>query len=93
MEMLGTDWTKCWGEVFRIYRHDGPGHVYNGDRVALYYPRQRGRWLGCSGSKCKIAKCPGIPHHIYGFADTSKWSRCYGEVFQIYTKNKGNSQL
>ena len=41
MQMTGSDWTNCWGEVFRIYRMSGPGNVRVGDVVGIYYPRER----------------------------------------------------
>ena len=89
MQMTGNDWTNCWGEVFRIYRADGPGEIHVGDLVGLYYPRQGGTWIGCAGSTCAKASCPGYPSTTHGFATQDNWYRCWGEVFRIYAKNKG----
>ena len=89
MHMSGTDWTGgCWGEVFEIYRARGPGKVQVGDLVGLHYPRQHGTWLGCAGSKCGKASCPGSPSTTHGFAASENWYRCWGEVFKIYVKGK-----
>jgi len=86
--MEGRDWTNCWGEVFQIYRASGPGTVKVGDLVGIYYPRERGRWLGCPTEKCGKATCPGIPTIAYGFQNRENWLRCYGEVFKIYARGK-----
>ena len=85
--MKGTDWRNCWGEVFRIYRRNGPGTVTAGDYVGIYYPRESGKWLGCAGSQCGKAGCPGQPSQ-HGFQSPSKWSQCWGEVFRIYARGK-----
>ena len=86
--MEGSDWTNCWGEVFQIYRASGPGTVKVGDVVGVYYPRQPGKWLGCSPSNCALATCPGTPTTTYGFQNSEKWLRCYGETFKIYARGK-----
>ena len=86
--MEGGDWTNCWGEVFRIYRLHGPGTVAVGDLVGIYYPRESGKWLGCAGSLCGKAGCPGQPTTEYGFENPEKWFQCYGEVFKIYARGK-----
>ena len=90
MHMTGSDWTNCWGEVFRIYRASGPGLVRAGDVVGLYYPRESGKWFGCPGSSCSKKTCPGYPTTVNGFATQDKWLQCWGEVFRIYAKGKGN---
>ena len=86
--MEGNDWTNCWGEVFQIYRESGPGTVKVGDRVGIYYPREPGKWLGCAGSRCGKATCPGRPTTHYGFQNRQKWAPCWGEVFKIYARGK-----
>jgi len=88
MHMSVSDWNNCWGEVFQIYRANGAGKVQVGDLVGLYYPREAGRWLGCAGSKCAKATCPGLPTTLHGFAASEDWYRCWGEVFKIYVKGK-----
>ena len=90
MELSGSDWHHCWGEVFRIYRSKGPGLVRNGDYVGIYYPRQPGRWLGCPHPKCGKYACPGHPNNRFGFSSRSKWGRCGGEVFIIYARDRPN---
>jgi len=87
--MEGNDWNRCAGEVFQIYRASGPGTVKVGDRVGIYYPHQRGRWLGCAGTNCVRATCPGTPTTLHGFQNSHNWVRCYGEVFKIYARGKG----
>jgi len=86
MEMAGTDWTRCYGEVFEIYSKDGPGPIKNGATVGLHYPREKGKWFGCPAVKCDKRPCPGTPTSAYGFASQAKWHQCWGEVFRIYTK-------
>ena len=71
MQMTGTDWNTCWGEVFEIYRARRPSKVQVGDLVGLHYPRQNGTWLGCAGNKCAKATCPGFPSTSDGFADST----------------------
>ncbi len=93
MLFKGSDWNNCWGEVFEIYRAAGPGAVRVGDLVGLHYPRQRGNWLGCAGSHCVKATCPGHPTTAYGFANTDRFFQCYGEVFRIYARGKGSGAI
>lgn len=84
----GTEWTNCWGEVFRFYRARGSGRVRVGDVVGVYYPTQPGKWLGCSGGNCAKATCPGTPSTTYSFQNREKWTVCPGEVFVIYAQGK-----
>ena len=84
----GTEWRSCWGEVFRFYRARGSGAVRVGDVVGVYYPREPGKWLGCSGGNCVKATCPGTPSTTYGFQNSEKWTVCVGEVFVIYAQGK-----
>ena len=93
MLMRGTDWTFCFGEVFRIYRASGSGLVRVGDLVGLYYPHQSGRWLGCRGVNCAKDTCPGQPTTTHGFASHEHWYRCWGEVFIIYSKGKSDGTI
>lgn len=90
--MIGSDWTHCWGEVFTIYRANGPGSVRVGDLVGIYYPHDR-RWFGCAGSRCAKATCPGYPTIENGFATQELWYRCWGEVFKIYAKGKSSGSI
>ena len=80
-----ADHNRCGGERFRIYRASGPGIVRTGDLIGIYYPTG-GSWLGCSEPDCVKASCPGSPSTAYGFQDTERWYRCYGEVFKIYER-------
>ena len=93
MHMTGSDWTNCWGEVFRIYRAGGPGQICVGDIVGLYYPRLAGHWLGCTGSTCQKSSCPGQPTTTYGFALEEQWYTCCSEVFKIYAYGKNISAV
>ena len=86
--MEGSDWTRCWGEVFRIYRKSGPGAVRVGDTIGIYYPREPGKWFGCPHRFCGKLTCPGIPHKQHGFSSPKKWRICGGEVFRIYARGK-----
>lgn len=86
--MEGSDWDKCWGEVFTIYRRLGDGNVKVGDEIGLNYPHEGGVWLGCAGKECDKAPCPGIPTHDYGFSDPDKWNQCWGEVYRIFARGK-----
>ena len=85
--MEGSDWTKCWGEVFRIYRKKGPGVVLAGDLVGIYYPREK-KWLSLSGGLGQKQTCPGNPSSAYGFSSYVKWAQCYGEVFGIFARGR-----
>ena len=93
MYMTGGDWTACWGEVFRIYRAAGSGHVRAGDIVGFYYPYQPGFWLGCAGANCAKSDCPGSPTTAHGFASEDHWVRCWGEVFRIYANGKSSGTV
>lgn len=93
MLMSGNDWTNCWGEVFEIYRKEGPGDVKSGDTVGFYYPRQGGTWLGCGGSNCAKANCPGYPTTHDGFRDQASWHNCWGEVFKIFARGKPTGSI
>ena len=84
-----TDWNKCSGEVFRIYKPQ-TGEIHVGDLVGIYYPHQRGRWFSCWVSQCAKATCPGNPTSRYGFSKADKWYECDGEVFKIYVYGKNN---
>ena len=90
MQLSGNDWTRCWGEVFRIYRASGPGQVSVGDLVGVYYPREAGHWLGCSGNTCPKSSCPGQNTTAHGFASEEHWYTCCSEVFKIYASGKAN---
>ena len=90
MQMTGTDWTTCWGEVFRIYRASGSGQVQVGNLVGVYYPRSPGYWMGCTGSTCPRSSCPGQPTTAHGFATEENWYTCCSEVFKIYASGKAN---
>ena len=83
-----ADKMGCRGERFRIYRASGPGIVRAGDLIGIYYP-YGSSWLGCAGSECVRASCPGTLSTTYGFQDIERWYRCYGEVFKIYARGKG----
>lgn len=86
--MEGADWKNCYGEVFEINRRAGSGVVKVGEDIALYYPREPGKWLGCAGKRCGKATCPGRHSCTSGFASPSKWNQCWGEVFKIYVRGK-----
>ena len=86
----GSDWSNCWGEVFEIYKSNGPSDIHSGDLVGFHYPRENGKWLGCSDDDCKRAPCPGKPTTAYGFSSPDKWVNCWGEVFKIYGYSKNN---
>ena len=86
--MEGADWDNCWGEVFQIYRLFGPGDVTVGDVIGIHYPAEPGNWLGCAGSLCGKANCPGQPSLDHGFQDFERLFRCWGEAYRIYAKGK-----
>ena len=83
----GNERRRCYGEVFRIYRARGPGHIVNGDFVGIYYVAQR-TWFSMYRGKGGKSSCPGIATAAHGFADLSKWFLCGAEVFQIFAKGK-----
>ena len=60
MFMSGLDWTKCWGEVYRIYRPLGRGPIRSGDFVGLYNTRSR-RWFSMARNRGHTVVCPGTP--------------------------------
>ena len=89
MDMSGNDWSRCWGEVFEIYRRNGPGVVRSGDVIALHFPHERGKWLQCfKVHKCTKAPCPGQPTMRHGFQNAASWRSCWGEVYRIFAKGK-----
>ena len=90
MHFSGTDWTTCFGEVFRIYRASGTGQVRVGDLVGLYYPATAGIWLGCTGNTCPRSSCPGQATTAHGFASEENWYTCCSEVLKIYANGKAN---
>ena len=83
----GSDWTRCWGEVFRMYRAAGPGNILNGDFVGLYYPREN-KWFSMFQGRGRRLTCPGNPSNTYGFQDFRRWFLCGSEVFRVYAKGK-----
>ena len=93
MHMSGTDWTNCWGEVFKIYRASGSGQVCVGDLVGLYYPAQANHWLGCTETTCPHSSCPGQPTTAHGFATDEHWYTCCDEVFKIYANGKSSGAV
>ena len=85
----GSDWSNCWGEVFQIYKPvPGIPYILSGDFVAFHYPREAGKWLGCSNSECQKASCPGQPTIEFGFSSRDQWRSCWGELFVIYGYGK-----
>lgn len=90
---VGNDWIRCAGEVFQVYRADGPGEIHVGDLVGIFYPHKFTTWLGCSGSECQKSTCPGKPTATYGFATHDRWSTCSGEVFKIYANGKSDKTV
>ena len=87
----GNERSRCFGEVFRIYRARGPGHIVNGDFVGLYYIAQN-TWFSMYRGKGGKSSCPGIATAAHGFADLSKWFLCGAEVFQIFVKGRRMSE-
>ena len=85
--MEGADWNRCWGEVFQIYRRNGPGALCVGDMVGIFYPREK-NWFSLAGGTGHKHRCPGAPSIAHGFSIAAKWNQCWGEVFQIYAKGK-----
>ena len=95
MDMAGSDWTDCVGEVFQIYRKVGPGFIASGDNIGLYYLiKEEGtgkeQWLGCGHLPCGKYPCPGTPNPATGFEFSRKWTDCGGEIFRIYARGKDN---
>ena len=87
--MLDQDWSNCYGAVFQIYRQRGSGEIQVGDKIGLYYPTKDGHhWFSCYLDECNTSPCPGQPSDSHGFADEDGWTRCWGEVFQIYAYGK-----
>lgn len=87
MREVDSDYKRCLGEVFQIYRANGPGEVLVGDKVGIYYIHDK-KWFGCYGSTCTKAPCPGAPTMEHGFSSVNRWKKCVGEVFQIYARGK-----
>ena len=79
---------NCWGEVFQIYRRNGPGQVLVGDVVAFHYFHQIGYWFSLYECNGRALPCPGIPTVANGMSSSSAWTSCWGEVFVIYAKDK-----
>lgn len=90
--MEGDDWTNCWGEVFHIYRMNGPGSVTVGDVIGLFYPRE-GNWFSMAGGVGHKNPCPGSPTNASGFENEDNWFHCWGEVFRIYARGKSIGQI
>ena len=83
----GSDWQRCWGEVFKIYRKDGAGQMKVGDYVGLFYPREN-VWFSMWGNFGHKLPCPGPPNTQFGFASRTNWGKCAGEALQIFAKGK-----
>ena len=90
--MEDADWNRCWGEVFQIYRRDGPGVLRVGDVVGIFYPREK-NWLSLYRGTGHKSPCPGAPSIAHGFSSAAKWNQCWGEVFQIYAKGKTHGTI
>ena len=84
----GNEWSACYGEVFRIVRPLGAGHILTGDFVALYYPRES-NWFSVFTGRGQKSPCPGTFNEQHGFVRFEKWFECGGEVFQVFAKGKG----
>ena len=84
----GGDWKACFGEVYRIVRPRGAGHILTGDFVGLYFPRGS-NWFSALAGRGHRANCPGTFNQEYGFTSLEKWFECGGEVFQVFAKGKG----
>lgn len=86
--------SECWGEVFRIYSEASKGEpLAVGERVGLYYEREK-KWVGCSQKPhCGKYSCPGQPTHAHGFSDAGKWEQCGGEIFTIYAYGKAEGDV
>ena len=84
----------CWGEVFRIYSEASKGEpLAVGERVGLYYPREK-KWMGCwQNPHCGKYPCPGHPTHAFGFSSAIKWKHCGGEIFTIYAYGKAEGDI
>ena len=61
MFMTGSDWTRCGGEIFQIYRALGAGPINSGDFVGFYMPYIRGNWFSMWGNRGRRLTCPGMP--------------------------------
>ena len=85
------DWTRCWGEVFQIYRMKGSGTVRSGDTVGIYYPREK-NWFSMSTGRGHKEGCPGTPNINTGFNKDNLWLQCWGEVFIVYAEGKSNGE-
>ena len=86
------DFNHCFGEVFQIYR-PSPGDIRSGDLVALHYPQQHAKWLGCLGNVCHKEGCPGHPSTQYGFSREDRWYQCNGEVYRIFAYGKSTGAI
>ena len=82
---------RCWGEEFQII---GEGALHNpikcGQRIRLRYLREQNTWMGCPSKRnyCDKRTCPGTTAQGSNFAN----SRCWGEIFRIYSRGKVNGQ-
>lgn len=86
------DYSRCYSLMFQILRHRGRGFMRNGDFVGLYNLKKKS-WFGCATKNCNRFSCPGRPTYKYGFKNSEKWLRCWGEVFRIYARNKKMGEL
>eukprot|EP00731_Ephydatia_muelleri_P009988 Em0005g574a len=73
---------------FFVYRRNGPGNVVVGDVIALYFPKESGKWFSMLGCKPHLSACPGAPSSADGMSTEESWYMCSGEVFKIYARNK-----
>lgn len=85
--------SACSGGSFQVYRKNGPGQIHVDDVVAFHYPRQSGSWLSLFNCVGHLNPCPGAPTVLYGMSSDDTWSRCWGEVFKIYAKDKAVGQV
>lgn len=80
------EWRNCYGQVFKVYRRDGPGAVRVGDYVSFLQFRTD-LWLDCESQNCALSRCGGEVSNT-GFDDRSKWCECSGSAFRLASFNK-----
>ena len=80
---------RCYGEVFQII---GEGTIHSpiksGQKIRLRYLHEHNKWMSCSNSNhCGKGTCPGTS------SQGSNFSRCYKEIFRIYSRGKRNGEV
>ena len=83
-----ANFETCGGEKFQIISDGAQSSpIKSGQQIRLRYLVAQKTWMGCSSNnRCEKKTCPGTSLQGKDF------SRCGGEIFRIYAREKTNGQ-